>query len=186
MTACGRAITKHMIETIGNLITGHRIQVVWYNGEAGKAGQGAQYNVKRSVSFDLDAEQICDVTLLSDTDSVVGSTMIRTPEGAKTIEDLFNESLEIVLDSRGREFGSSDNRFALGYDGNSAMMPIRHVYRHKTKKKLYKITTETGRSITITEDHSLMIRRDGVLMEVKPTDVNTDTDVCIGEVNEMS
>lgn len=75
VTACGRAITKHMIETIGNLITGHRIQVVWYNGEAGKSGQGAQYNVKRSVSFDLDAEQICDVTLLSDTDSCYFKTL---------------------------------------------------------------------------------------------------------------
>ena len=64
VTACGRAITKHMIETIGHLLTGNNIQVVWYRGEEGVGGNGKSYNVKRSIGFDVDAQKICDVTPL--------------------------------------------------------------------------------------------------------------------------
>lgn len=75
VTACGRAITKHMIEHIGRQITGHNTQLVWYGGEAATSGSGSGYNVKRSVCFDVDEKKICDVTLLSDTDSCYFKTL---------------------------------------------------------------------------------------------------------------
>jgi intein/homing endonuclease len=55
---------------------------------------------------------------------------------------------------------------------------IEYVMRHKTKKKLFKITTENGKSVTVTEDHSVMIDRDGELLECKPTEI-LETDLII-------
>lgn len=90
VTACGRAITKHMIQTIGHLITKRNIQVTWYNGQAGTAGNGYAFNEKRSVAFDLDEQEICDVTLLSDTDSCYFKT------GAKNKADAIKRADEIA------------------------------------------------------------------------------------------
>jgi len=50
--------------------------------------------------------------------------------------------------------------------------------RHKTTKQLYKITMEDGTSITVTEDHSLIVDRDGFLLDVPPTEL-LDTDLII-------
>ena len=96
VTACGRAITKHMIETIGHLLTGHKVQVIWYRGEEGVAGNKASYNVKRTISVDHELKSICDMTLLSDTDSCYFKTLATNKqdaiERADAIADLVNDS----------------------------------------------------------------------------------------------
>jgi intein/homing endonuclease len=52
--------------------------------------------------------------------------------------------------------------------------------RHKTKKKIYLIELENGKSVKVTEDHSIMIDRDGFLLEVKPTDMReSDLIICL-------
>ena len=61
-TGCGRAITKHMIETIGFILTGQETKVTWYAGEKKKLEDGTILNSKRSR---CDNDRI----LLSDTDS---------------------------------------------------------------------------------------------------------------------
>lgn len=82
VTACGRAITKHMIETIGKVITGNDVQITWYFGEQSKAGNGAQYGSKRTICVDPVTESVCSVTLLSDTDSCYFTTGETTLEAA--------------------------------------------------------------------------------------------------------
>jgi DNA polymerase elongation subunit (family B) len=106
-------------------------------------------------------------------DSVTGDTIIRTTDGDKTIEELFNESLEKSL-YLNKEYGIGNETKVLGFNSYS-MEPmianISYVMRHKTKKKLYRITTENGKEVTVTEDHSVMVDRNGLLIECKPNEI---------------
>lgn len=78
VTACGRAITKHMIETIGERILGTPVELTWYYGysksKAGGEDEDA-FAAKRSVCVVPKTQSICDVTLLSDTDSCYFRTL---------------------------------------------------------------------------------------------------------------
>jgi DNA polymerase elongation subunit (family B) len=81
VTACGRAITKFMIESIAKQITGKNAEVTWYKGLGKKGGvrEGEEdadmYNSKRSACFIVDDQALSDVTLLSDTDSCYFRTL---------------------------------------------------------------------------------------------------------------
>jgi DNA polymerase elongation subunit (family B) len=109
-------------------------------------------------------------------DSVTGDTLIRTDSGDVTIEDLYNQSLEFKRAGE-KEYGVWNEAKVLGFN-SLTMEPtvnnINCVMRHKTKKKLYKITTENGKTVTVTEDHSVMVDRDGCLIEVKPLEIQPD------------
>jgi len=48
---------------------------------------------------------------------------------------------------------------------------IKMIYRHKVTKMGFKVTTKSGKSVHVTADHSLMVLRDGVLLEVKATEL---------------
>lgn len=106
-------------------------------------------------------------------DSVTGDTIIRTEEGNKTIEEMFNECLDHCIVGE-KEYGSINYSKVIGFDSYN-MEPnisnVAYVMRHKTKKKLYRITTENGKQVTVTEDHSIMVDRDGFLIECKPQDL---------------
>ena len=110
-------------------------------------------------------------------DSVTGDSMIRTSEGDKTIAQLFDECIEHSVVGE-KEYGVWNDSTVLGFTSHD-MQPIgakiSYVMRHKTKKKLYRITTENGKQVTVTEDHSVMVDRDGFLVECKPNEI-LDTD----------
>ena len=106
-------------------------------------------------------------------DSVTGDTLIKTNSGEITIEQLYKECVEHCI-SNGKEYGLWSQAKVVGfnsYEMGPIVNPVEYVMRHKTKKKLYRITTENGKQVTVTEDHSLMIDRDGYLVEVKPTEL---------------
>ena len=106
-------------------------------------------------------------------DSVTGDSIIRTSEGDKTIAQLFDECMEHSAVGE-KEYGVWNDSTVLGFNSQD-MEPsgakISYVMRHKTKKKLYRITTENGKQVTVTEDHSVMIDRDGFLIECKPNEI---------------
>lgn len=109
-------------------------------------------------------------------DSVTGDSLIRTSDGDKTIEELFNECLEHSSIGE-KEYGVWNEASVLGfnsYEMEPVAAKINYVMRHKTKKKLYRITTENGKQVTVTEDHSIMVDRDGALIECKPTDIQRE------------
>ena len=80
VTACGRAITNHMITSIARMITGKNCEVTWYYGQSKKLSKedDESFNSKRSACFNVDDKTICDVTLLSDTDSCYFKTLKTT------------------------------------------------------------------------------------------------------------
>ena len=109
-------------------------------------------------------------------DSVTGDTLIRTTDGTITIEQLYEQCVHHAIIG-GKEYGTEYGEKVLGfnaYEDTTVASSISYVMRHKTKKKLYKITLENGKSVTVTEDHSVMVDRDGFLIEVKPTNIKKD------------
>ena len=113
-------------------------------------------------------------------DSVTGDTLIKTDNGETTIEELFNQCQNQSMIGE-KEYGTETYCKVIGfnaYEDSPIMSEISYVMRHKTKKKIYKITLENGKSVKVTEDHSIMVDRDGFLMEVKPNDIN-DNDLII-------
>ena len=109
-----------------------------------------------------------------DTDSVLGSTIIRTNKGEIPIESIYDSSdgfIEIRGEDnfikhlpRGLTSASVDSDKQLQYNN------INYIMKHKVKKRMFRVTCN-GDEVTITEDHSLMVIRDGVLVETKPTDL---------------
>jgi hypothetical protein len=115
-------------------------------------------------------------------DSVTGDTSILTKDGDITIEELFKRCVEhsIVGD---KEYGVWSPDKVMGFNAfedSTIMSTISYVMRHKTKKKIYKINLTNGKSVKVTQDHSVMVDRDGFLIEVKPTDIlETDLLICL-------
>ena len=115
-------------------------------------------------------------------DSVTGDTMILTKDGDISIEELYNRCLEhSIVD--GKEYGVWSPDKVLGfnaYEDSTVLAKPSYIMRHKTKKKLYQINLKNGKSVKVTEDHSIMVDRDGFLIEVKPSEIlDTDLFICL-------
>ena len=121
-------------------------------------------------------------------DSVTGDTMILTKDGDITIEELFNRCVE-HSNVGDKEYGVWSPDKVMGFNSfedSTVMSNISYVMRHKTKKKIYKINLSNGKSVKVTEDHSVMVDRDGFLIEVKPTDIlKTDLIICLKRLKRL-
>lgn len=118
-----------------------------------------------------------DYCIYGDTDSVDGGSYIRVNGiDNKSIEQTFKESKQIcryVIDRNGREFifpnitlpyfSEGDNQIKLGR--------VQYIERHLIKKRRFELKTNSGKTIIVTEDHSIMIFRNGQLIEVKPLEI---------------
>lgn len=115
-------------------------------------------------------------------DSVTGDTTILTDNGDVTIETLYNRCVEHSITGE-KEYGVWSPDKVIGfntYEDSTVMANIACIMRHKTKKKIYKINLLNGKSVKVTEDHSIMVDRDGFLTEVKPTDIlPSDLFICL-------
>lgn len=92
------------------------------------------------------------IMAMTDQDSVTGDTplFLKNKQGkiqVKTIENI-SENFETIGD---KEYGNCDD--LVWTDGG--WTEIRHVMRHKTTKKIYRILTHIG-IVDVTEDHSLL------------------------------
>jgi len=147
-TLTGRAIAKHMDAYVNQCLTG----------EYDHVGECIIYG-----------------------DSVTGDTTLNTNKGNISIEDLYNQIQYKVEQDGGKEYAipteAQHDLKVLGYNAHedeAVFGAINYVMRHKTSKQLYKVTMEDGSSITVTEDHSLIVDRDGFTIEVKPTELQDD------------
>lgn len=110
--------------------------------------------------------------LNQDTDSVPFDTKIRVGGIEVSIGEFYEKSLGFdmqyakgksvkLVSDVGYKTLSVNDRFEL------QEKKITYVMKHKVKKKQYRISV-AGREVIVTEDHSVMVRRDGKLIEVKP------------------
>lgn len=126
------------------------------------------------------------VVIYIDTDSVDASSKIRFRvdelgmEDTICIEDMFNQMSNSMggfsMDAKGNEFidmnGSLD---VLNYDylnGENYFGNVDKIIRHKVQNKSkFEVVSMSGNKVTITGDHSLIINRGGVQLEVKPSEL---------------
>lgn len=123
-----------------------------------------------------------------DTDSVVANTSITITNGKETkdirVDDFFNLLNTGVIQKT--QFGhemidGGQWRIKNLVGGKLTDSPIKRIIRHKVNKKIYRITSSDGKSVECTGDHSIIVMRDGKLIEAKPCDIKkTDKLVVYG------
>lgn len=125
-----------------------------------------------------------DAVIYGDTDSVAFDSIIsicnNTYKKDITIEDLFYKG-DICWKEGDKEYSRNDDIKVINYDnGNLKYNNYNYVYRHKVSKRKFKITDINGKSVTVTEDHSIMVLEDDNLVEKKPVDLkNGDKIICL-------
>lgn len=107
-------------------------------------------------------------------DSVDASSIIRTSKGNILISELYEKfSKNYINDGKEYVYPTDENILVTGYSNNVAIMSeINFIMRHKTNKEKWKIETDCGKKVIVTNDHSIMVERDGTLVEVKPSQIN--------------
>ena len=111
--------------------------------------------------------------IYSDTDSCVGDTLISTSLGKIKIEDLFEKSGEIIKNENGSFVKRLDEKIlakSMNSDFEIQDKKIIYVMKHKVNKRMFKISVN-DKSVIITEDHSVMIKRNDNLMSVKSNEI---------------
>ena len=128
------------------------------------------------------------MTIAGDTDSVEERSLLDVSiDGEKsrtTIGDLFLEAKvrngdHVLMVPNGSEVVPAHGVNVRSYDPEldiCVYKPVKYVMRHKVSKERYRITTESGKSVVVTGDHSCMVIRDGKLIDVKARDINANTD----------
>lgn len=72
----------------------------------------------------------------------------------------------------------------LSYSGNgvdfiSYYAPVKRVIRHKVTKEKWSLVDSDNNEVIVTNDHSLMVLRDGNLQKIKPYDVDIENDFLV-------
>lgn len=134
------------------------------------------------------------VQVYGDTDSCSSDTIIYTikHENGIKIEDLFNENYDenIYISPFGHESVCTDDK-VLNFDGDSLCSGrstlyygnVKRIIRHKVSKPKWRISTQFGNSVEVTEDHSMMVLRGEKLYKVKPCEISADDKALVLEVD---
>jgi len=120
-----------------------------------------------------------DYTVAIDTDSVVGSTIINVNGKSISISDYFDSCTgNIIKEDHYNEdyvkITPPDLTPSISSSGVLEYKPVKYVMAHKVKKTLFKITNSNGESVTVTEDHSIIVqdKTSLVISDIKPTNLN--------------
>jgi len=112
--------------------------------------------------------------IYGDTDSIDKDSVIKTNIRDMTVEELFAAGTTRWKDGK-KEYSANPDITVLHHDPATQANKFgqyNYVYRHKVSKKKYRITTADGNSVTVTEDHSVMvINAAGELVECKPSEL---------------
>lgn len=128
------------------------------------------------------------ISVYSDTDSTSFDTILKTSNGECTIENLFNESLkengiEDITNNGHEIVKCNDDVLNWTKEKGLNFVPIKWIMRHKVSKPMFKITTKSGKTITVTEDHSCIVFRNGEQIAIKAKDINKETDKILSVIS---
>lgn len=110
-------------------------------------------------------------------DSITGDTLINIDNDLKIRIDLlwkeFSKLNGFNIDISGHEYILDPKISVLNYTSGNIIdkVGVSKIIRHRVTKKKWKLKTKTGKEIIVTGDHSLIVFRDGIKLEVKPNDV---------------
>jgi len=114
-------------------------------------------------------------SIYADTDSCDGNSLIKTQNSTIRIADWYKDNVHngsagttIV----GHESVLTNDKI-LNYSENGELFftPVKRIIRHKVTKPKWKLKTKSGKEIIITNDHSMIVFRDGLKLEVKPSEI---------------
>ena len=110
--------------------------------------------------------------IAGDTDSVVGETEIIVNGERITIADFYRRYARQAIERRPSDFVAnvSDGSQASAFDNGVVDADIKWVMKHRVKKEMFKISVG-NKEVIVTEDHSVMVSRDGRLIECKLRDI---------------
>ena len=115
-----------------------------------------------------------------DTDSVSPDTIINTNNGNFTIEKLFNDYItkyNTHISYSGNEYVNCDYKILnWSKDNQIYYAKVKKLIRHRVKKQKWEIKLKNGETLKITNDHSVVIFRDGEQLVVKPQDIDIQKD----------
>ena len=80
-----------------------------------------------------------------------------------------------VLNIKQNDLSYSGN----GVDFTSYYAPVKRVIRHKVTKAKWSLVDSDNNEVIVTNDHSLMVLRDGNLQKIKPYDVDAESDFLV-------
>lgn len=111
----------------------------------------------------------------TDTDSISFDSVIDTDKGSLTIGDLYEQELlkNGPSDSTqsGHESTTTDLKVLNWVNGQLKHSRVKRLIRHKVTKPRWRITTESGKTIEMTADHSAIVFRDNEKISVKPSEI---------------
>jgi DNA polymerase elongation subunit (family B) len=120
-----------------------------------------------------------EMVIYGDTDSVFGSTAVFADGEKIKIEDFYNKNKK--NGSAGKTLKGHEsvktNQKVLNWDENKGLYyaNVKRIIRHKVRKAKWKLKTKNGKEIIVTNDHSMIVFRNGTKMEVKPSEIlNSD------------
>lgn len=123
------------------------------------------------------------LTIYQDTDSCDGSSLIKFlsqdgKEYVKSIEDWYienekNGSAGHTL--KGHESVNTSDKILNFVNNEIVYSDVKRIIRHKVSKPKWKLKTKSGKEIIVTNDHSMVVFRDGKQIIVKPSEIlNSD------------
>lgn len=114
-----------------------------------------------------------DYVIYGDTDSVTGDSVIETNKGKITIEDLWLSSENKKEYKKDKFIGYLKDYEAVSMnDKGLTSGKINYILKHKVKKKMFRIKIGND-FVDVTEDHSIMIKRDNKLMSAKACEIKS-------------
>lgn len=114
------------------------------------------------------------VSVYADTDSCDKDTVVSINNEDIRIEDWFNRN--IPNGSAGETIKGHEsvytNDLILNYVGDEiTFSKVKRIIRHKVSKPKWKLKTKTGKTILVTNDHSMIVFRNGKKLEIKPSSI---------------
>jgi len=120
--------------------------------------------------------------VISDTDSVTGDATVNCDTYGKIRLDALELKAGRVEKQNGKEYYFFDNPIHITnfINGEVQFDKVEYLYSHKVEKDIYEIELDDGKTIKVTEDHSIMVcdLEGEPIIEKKPFELTND-DICI-------
>ena len=113
--------------------------------------------------------------IYNDTDSCGFNTIVKTNQGNFKISDLYNQLFGII-EIRGIDNYIKHvigNTTCLSYNIDNRKVEekkIKYIMKHKVNKRMY-LVKYNGKEVEITEDHSIIVNRNDIIISVKPKEI---------------
>jgi len=119
-------------------------------------------------------------------DSITGDSIIRTNKGKKTIEELYNSCNETTNRTDKEVLKANFDSLNWTEEKSYHYSKVKNVIRHKVTKKKWKLKTKSGKEIIVTNDHSMIVFRSGVKLEIKPSEILKTDKILIYKENKKA